>query len=101
MHVWTGGKGYCNRLARVTIVDSDFHVLYNKFVRPTLPVADYLTEITGITKDDVDNGKEYVVRNSQQNKWVSRLYKWGTASFTSLPSPGGTELGLPHVLNAH
>ena len=36
-------------LARVTIVNYNRHVLFDEFVKPSLPVKDYLTHITNIT----------------------------------------------------
>ncbi len=38
-------------LARVSIVDAYGRVIYDRLVRPSHPVIDYLTDYSGITKE--------------------------------------------------
>ena len=40
-------------LARVTIIDSAFEVIYDKLVKPKTAVVDYLTQYSGITEEDL------------------------------------------------
>lgn len=39
-----------SELARVSIVDFDLNVIYDKFVKPKEEVINYLTRFSGITK---------------------------------------------------
>lgn len=41
-------------LARVSIVDSKYHTLYDEYVLPQGQVIDYLTKYSGITKDHIN-----------------------------------------------
>ena len=41
-------------LARISIVDKDLRTVYDKLVKPSDPVTDYLTEFSGITKESLD-----------------------------------------------
>lgn len=46
-------------LARVSIVNEFGYCLYDKFVKPKLPVTDYRTEFSGVREEDLKNGKYY------------------------------------------
>ncbi|KAL0657004.1 hypothetical protein Bca4012_077588 [Brassica carinata] len=41
-------------VVRVAAVDRDLKVVLDKFVKPSLPVIDYKTEITGVTAEDLE-----------------------------------------------
>ncbi|CAN8251411.1 unnamed protein product [Cochlearia groenlandica] len=41
-------------VVRVGAVDRDLKVVLDKFVKPSLPVVDYKTEITGVTAEDLE-----------------------------------------------
>ncbi|KAJ0239095.1 Small RNA degrading nuclease 3 [Hirschfeldia incana] len=41
-------------VVRVGAVDRDLKVVLDKFVKPSLPVADYKTDITGVTAEDLE-----------------------------------------------
>ncbi|KAH9253296.1 hypothetical protein BASA81_008647 [Batrachochytrium salamandrivorans] len=41
-------------LARVSVVDSNFNVLIDDLVQPTMPVVDYLTRFSGLVGGDLD-----------------------------------------------
>ncbi|KAM4600593.1 interferon-stimulated 20 kDa exonuclease-like 2 [Polymixia lowei] len=46
--VGTGPKGKISQLARCSIVSYDGDVIYDKFIKPTMPVTDYRTRWSGI-----------------------------------------------------
>ncbi|KMV65762.1 hypothetical protein M970_070330 [Encephalitozoon cuniculi EcunIII-L] len=49
---------------RVTMVDCNGEVIYDKIVKPKEPVVDYLTKYSGLTKEVVDRGIDIeIVRN--------------------------------------
>jgi len=45
------------QLARISILDSDETVLYDKFIKPILPITDYLTRWSGITEEMLNSEK--------------------------------------------
>lgn len=56
------GVGYLGKnhmLARVSIVNQSGHILYDNYVKPTEPVVDYRTPISGIRPEDFENAKEF------------------------------------------
>jgi len=57
--VGCGQRGEVNCASRVSIVNERYEVIYDKFVKPPLPVKDYRGDITGISKEQVDNGKNF------------------------------------------
>ncbi len=54
--VGIGEMGMDNMLARVSIVNQLGQCLYDKYVKPTEPVIDYRTSISGITEQHLQNG---------------------------------------------
>lgn len=52
--VGVGVDGLDSEIARVAIVDWDGRVLMDTYVRPTRPVTDYRTFVSGITAEDLD-----------------------------------------------
>eukprot|EP00538_Stauroneis_constricta_P013319 CAMPEP_0119546624 /NCGR_PEP_ID=MMETSP1352-20130426/961_1 /TAXON_ID=265584 /ORGANISM="Stauroneis constricta, Strain CCMP1120" /LENGTH=333 /DNA_ID=CAMNT_0007591345 /DNA_START=234 /DNA_END=1235 /DNA_ORIENTATION=+ len=51
--VGVGPRGYQSMLARVTCIGWDGNVLLDEFVKPTQPVTNYRTHISGITEQDL------------------------------------------------
>ncbi|XP_071445107.1 RNA exonuclease 4 isoform X2 [Hetaerina americana] len=48
-----------NMLARVSIVNSHGQTVYDTFVKPTEPVVDYRTAVSGVRSQDLDKGVEF------------------------------------------
>ncbi|KAJ2650112.1 3'-5' exonuclease [Coemansia sp. RSA 1250] len=57
--VGAGFKGCRSMLARVSIVNYYGHVILDTFVKPTEPVTDYRTWISGVRKSDLQTGREF------------------------------------------
>lgn len=57
--VGVGSNGQDDMLARVSIVNKRGEVLLDKFVKPTEPVTDYRTSISGIRPNDILNGENF------------------------------------------
>lgn len=55
--VGVGPNGRDNMLARVSIVNSHGNVVYDKYVLPMEPIIDYRTKISGITPENLKNGR--------------------------------------------
>ena len=55
--VGVGFDGKQHMLARVSIVNSHGHVVYDSFVAPQEKVIDYRTPISGVKPTDLKNGK--------------------------------------------
>lgn len=51
--VGTGPKGSINQLARCSIVSYEGDVVYDKFIKPSVPVTDYRTRWSGIRHRDL------------------------------------------------
>ncbi|MEN2498260.1 MAG: RNA exonuclease 1 [Marteilia pararefringens] len=49
-------RGY--ELARVTLIDSMFHVVIDSLIKLTCDVVDYNSEFSGLTKSDIENATE-------------------------------------------
>ncbi|RLN44639.1 hypothetical protein BBJ29_001174 [Phytophthora kernoviae] len=60
------GNGTNDRdVARIAVVDEDEKVVFDQYVKPTKPIMSYLTQLTGITKSDLEdapNLEEALVR---------------------------------------
>jgi RNA exonuclease 4 len=54
-----GYKGCHSLLARVSIVNSHGHVLYDTFVKPQEPVTDYRTFVSGVRARDLKNAPSF------------------------------------------
>jgi RNA exonuclease 4 len=54
--VGIGEMGLDNMLARVSIVNQLGQCLYDKYVKPTEPIVDYRTPVSGITEQHLENG---------------------------------------------
>ncbi|NXK55667.1 AEN nuclease, partial [Chauna torquata] len=53
--VGTGPRGRLSELARCTVVSYEGDVIYDKYVQPELPIVDYRTRWSGITKQHMKN----------------------------------------------
>ncbi|NWH38595.1 AEN nuclease, partial [Chloropsis hardwickii] len=53
--VGTGPQGKLSELARCSVVNYEGDVVYDKYVRPELPIVDYRTRWSGITKQHMKN----------------------------------------------
>ncbi|KAM6302572.1 apoptosis-enhancing nuclease [Podargus strigoides] len=53
--VGTGPQGKLSELARCSIVSYEGDVIYDKYVQPELPIVDYRTRWSGITKQHMKN----------------------------------------------
>ncbi|KAK7886950.1 hypothetical protein WMY93_026571 [Mugilogobius chulae] len=51
--VGAGPKGHISQLARCSIVSYNGDVIYDKFIRPPVPVTDYRTRWSGIRRSDL------------------------------------------------
>jgi RNA exonuclease 1 len=56
--VSTGKNRDDRAICSVGIVDENCEILFNKIVKPGVPVTDYLTAITGFTEDSLINGEK-------------------------------------------
>ncbi|KAJ2287127.1 3'-5' exonuclease [Coemansia sp. RSA 353] len=57
--VGAGFKGSRSLLARVAVVNYHGHVLLDAYVKPSEPVTDYRTWVSGIRKSDLDGGRDF------------------------------------------
>ncbi|XP_067411767.1 apoptosis-enhancing nuclease [Emydura macquarii macquarii] len=57
--VGTGPGGKLSELARCTVVDYNGDVVYDKYIRPELPIMDYRTRWSGITKQHMQNATPF------------------------------------------
>ena len=48
--VGTGPRGRVSELARCSVVSYHGEVLYDKYIRPEMPIVDYRTRWSGITR---------------------------------------------------
>ncbi|KAJ2455115.1 3'-5' exonuclease [Coemansia sp. RSA 2336] len=69
--VGAGFKGCRSMLARVSIVNYYGHVVLDTFVKPTEPVTDYRTWISGVRKSDLQTGRDF----AEVQKQVADLLK--------------------------
>ncbi|XP_014234854.1 RNA exonuclease 4 isoform X3 [Trichogramma pretiosum] len=53
------GDGKESMLARVSIVNRYGHCLYDTFVKPREPIADFRTEVSGVRPQDLRNGQDF------------------------------------------
>ncbi|XP_008292094.1 interferon-stimulated 20 kDa exonuclease-like 2 [Stegastes partitus] len=57
--VGAGPKGSISQLARCSIVSYDGDVVYDKFIKPSMPITDYRTRWSGIRRSDLFNATPY------------------------------------------
>ncbi|KAM9125445.1 apoptosis-enhancing nuclease [Pangshura tecta] len=57
--VGTGPGGKLSELARCTVVNYDGDVIYDKYIRPELPIVDYRTRWSGITKQHMQKATPF------------------------------------------
>ncbi|XP_047217263.1 interferon-stimulated 20 kDa exonuclease-like 2 [Girardinichthys multiradiatus] len=57
--VGAGAKGSISQLARCSIVSYNGHVVYDKFIKPSMPITDYRTRWSGIRPRDLFNATPY------------------------------------------
>ena len=55
--VGVGEDGEDSILARVSIVNQFGQCVYDKFVKPTDTVTDYRTHVSGVRKQDMEDGE--------------------------------------------
>uniref|UniRef100_A0A1A7X4B1 Interferon stimulated exonuclease gene 20kDa-like 2 n=2 Tax=Iconisemion striatum TaxID=60296 RepID=A0A1A7X4B1_9TELE len=67
--VGTGPKGSMSQLARCSVVSYDGDVIYDKFIKPSMPVTDYRTRWSGIRPRDLKNATPY----AEARKEILRL----------------------------
>ncbi|NWH68418.1 AEN nuclease, partial [Geococcyx californianus] len=63
--VGTGPKGRLSELARCSVVNYDGDVIYDKYVRPELPIVDYRTRWSGITKQHMKRAIPFKVAQAE------------------------------------
>ena len=72
--VLAGEDGEDAILARVSIVNYFGNCVYDKFVKPTMKVTNYQTEITGIRPEDLEKGEEFkIVRKEVQDLIIGKI----------------------------
>ncbi|KAF4521542.1 hypothetical protein B566_EDAN009510 [Ephemera danica] len=69
--VGTGPKGSVSIPARIAIVDSNYTVLLDTFVKPRHPVTDFRTPHAGIKPGDMEGGIPYVEARQQVLRIIS------------------------------
>ncbi|XP_051262505.1 interferon-stimulated 20 kDa exonuclease-like 2 [Dicentrarchus labrax] len=67
--VGSGPKGHISQLARCSLVSYDGDVVYDKFIKPAMPVTDFRTRWSGIRRCDLVNA----VPHSDARKEIVRL----------------------------
>ena len=72
--VLAGEEGEDAILARVSIVNYFGNCVYDKFVKPTMKVTNYQTEITGIHPEDLEKGEDFkIVRKEVQDLVLGKI----------------------------
>lgn len=67
--VGVGPKGSISQLARCSIVSYEGDVVYDKFIKPPMPITDYRTRWSGIRRSDLVNATPY----SEARKEILKL----------------------------
>lgn len=57
--VGTGPKGHISHLARCSVVSYEGDVIYDKFIKPPVPVTDYRTRWSGVRAKDLAKATPY------------------------------------------
>ncbi|XP_015283432.1 PREDICTED: apoptosis-enhancing nuclease isoform X2 [Gekko japonicus] len=63
--VGTGPAGKVSELARCTVVNYDGDVIYDKYIRPQLPVVDYRTRWSGITWRHLETATPFMTARAE------------------------------------
>ncbi|NXG16722.1 AEN nuclease, partial [Grallaria varia] len=63
--VGTGPQGRLSELARCSVVNYEGDVIYDKYVRPELPIMDYRTRWSGITKQHMKRAIPFKVAQAE------------------------------------
>lgn len=66
--VGTGPQGKLSELARCSVVNYEGDVIYDKYVRPELPIVDYRTRWSGITKQHMKNAIPFKAAQAEVRK---------------------------------
>lgn len=66
--VGTGPKGSVSQLGRCSVVSYDGDVVYDKFIKPPVPVTDYRTRWSGIRPRDLANATPFSVARKEVKK---------------------------------
>lgn len=67
--VGTGPRGKQSELARCSIVSYDGDVIYDKYVLPLLPIVDFRTRWSGITKRHMENAIQFRAAQEEVRSW--------------------------------
>lgn len=67
--VGVGPKGSISQLARCSVVSYEGDVVYDKFIKPPMPITDYRTRWSGIRRSDLVNATPY----SEARKEILKL----------------------------
>lgn len=63
--VGTGPQGRLSELARCSVVGYEGDVIYDKYVRPELPIVDYRTRWSGITEQHMKNAIPFTAAQAE------------------------------------
>ncbi|NWZ78800.1 AEN nuclease, partial [Poecile atricapillus] len=63
--VGTGPQGRLSELARCSVVNYEGDVIYDKYIRPELPIVDYRTRWSGITKRHMKNAIPFAAAQAE------------------------------------
>lgn len=69
--VGTGPKGSVSQLGRCSVVSYDGDVVYDKFIKPPVPVTDYRTRWSGIRPGHLANATPFSVARKEVKKLLS------------------------------
>ena len=70
-YVGIGFEGREHQLARVSIVNADGLPIYDKYVRPTEPIVDYRTDVSGIRPGNLTNGEHFQTVQQEVHKLLA------------------------------
>ncbi|KAJ4727527.1 RNA exonuclease 4 [Melia azedarach] len=94
-----GSDGSLDLCARVCLVDEDENVIFHAYVQPQIPVANYRSEVTGLTEERL---KDAMAVNEVRDKILEILYNGESVGRLRLDGGKGRLLvghGLEHDLN--
>lgn len=73
--VGTGPQGRLSELARCSVVNYQGDVVYDKYVQPELPIVDYRTRWSGITKQHMKNAIPFKTAQAEVRKKKEEMEK--------------------------